>query len=475
MAIDPSNERAEKIIGSAQFEHLVQGFESVSGLKLHVYTVDSMPLTVPVDPPHYCQLLQSAMECPLFFEPRYHRARVPELRSTCAGLGHVVIPVIDADGVQLANLVTGPARFGPVDLDALAPLSFKLRVFPDELVTHAETVPLVEPERVMLAAQALFAAVRELATGEVPGARALSRLTKVLSQAEPEEVPTVLAAAAREFTGAEFAYVRLLDDGGNSIAEESTLTSRMEWWRVLQGTAEWAIHANRPMEVADVAESPWCRHLAGSVPPPAAVAGMPLLRGDLPIGAIVVGGADRSRLAEWSSALGVLTTSAADAIVLARRLLQVGGSMVDAASGAYSLRFLEELLEKEISRAGRHQHDLSVVLFHIVNLDDLIEKMGSQAAEVALAQLADLLRGKTRKVNSLARINDCDFALVIPEAGPEVAERIAVELRDLVRSAAITTGIGGAGDRVRFNLEARTLTNPRQVRSVIEGLVASPN
>lgn len=475
MAIDPVNERSERIIGSAQFEHLVLGFESATGLKLHVYTVESMPLTIPVDPKPFCQALQSAMECPLFFDPRYHRARTPELRDTCGGLGHVVIPVIDADGVQLANMVSDPARFGPVDMDKLTQLSFKLRVFPDELVAHAEEVLLVEPERVMLTAQALFAAVRELATGEVPGARALSRLTRLLSQAEPEDVPRVLAGAALEFTDADFAYVRLLDDGGTTIAEESTLASRQEWWRVLQGTGEWAIRANRPMEVADVAESAWCRHLAASVPPPAAVAGMPLLRGEDIIGALVVGGADRSRLGEWSAALGVLTTSAADAIVLARRLLQVGGSMVDAASGAYSLRFLEELLEKEISRAGRHQHDLSVVLFHIENLEELIQNMGPQAAEVALSQLAELLRGKTRKVNSLARINDSDFALVIPEAGPEVAERIALELSSFVRSASITTGPGGLGDKVRFNLEARTLTNPRQVRSVLEELLASPN
>lgn len=475
MAIEPGNARSEKIIGSAQFEHLVLGFESATGLKLNVYTLESMPLTIPVDQRHFCQALQSAMECPLFFEPRYHRARAPELRDTCAGLGHVVIPVIDADGVQLANMVSDPARFGPVDMDMLTQLSFKLRVFPDELVAYAEDVPLVEPERVMLSAQALFAAVRELATGEVPGARALSRLTRLLSQAEPEDVPQVLAGAALEFADAEFAYVRLLDDSGATIAEESTLASRQEWWRVLQGTAEWAIRANRSMEVADVAESAWCRHLAASVPPPAAVTGMPLLRGEELIGALVVGGADRSRLGEWSAALGVLTTSAADAIVLARRLLQVGGSMVDPASGAYSLRFLEELLEKEISRAGRHQHDLSVVLFHIANLEELIQNMGPHAAEVALSQLADLLRGKTRKVNSLARINVSDFALVIPEAGPEVAERIARELSSFVRSASITTGAGGLGDTVRFNLEARTLTNPRQVRTVLDELLASPN
>ncbi|MDQ6746551.1 MAG: diguanylate cyclase [Candidatus Dormibacteraeota bacterium] len=466
---------AEKILNSPPFEHLVQGFEFASGLRLHAYSLDAVPLTVPVDPPPFCQALQSTMDCPLFFEPRYHRARLPELRATCGGLGHVVVPVLDADGNQLANLVSDPARFGPVDMDAIARLSYKLRVFPDELAAHAETVPLVEPERVMLSARALFDAVRELATGEVPGARVLSRVTRLLARAEPEEVPMVLAQAALEFAGAEFAYVRMLDDAGIMIAEESTLTARAEWWKVLQGTAEWVVHAGKAVDIPDVSESAWCRHLAGMVPPPAAMVGMPLMKAEVAFGALVVGGADRARLAEWGAALGILTTSSTDAILLARRLLQSGGAMVDPASGAYSLRFLEELLEKEISRAGRHQHDLSVVLFHIANLDELISRLGSQAAELALAQLTEVLRGKTRKVNSLARINGSDFALVIPEAGPEIAERIAGELTAAAGQAAITTGVDGHAGSVRFNLQSRTVSNPSQVRSVLEEYVSSPN
>jgi len=475
MVMGAGTERAEELINTAQFGHLVQGFETATGLKLHTYTLAAVPLTVPLEPPRFCQLLQAGMVCPVFFDPTYHRAMRPELRRTCAGLGHVVVPIIDVDGTQLANLVSDPARFGPVDMEAITELSFELKVFPDELAGEAEVVTLVDPERTMLAAQSLFSALRELAAGEVVGARALSGLTRVLSQAAPEDVPAVLVNAAREFTGAEFAFVRLLDDAGGVLAEASTVATHAPWGRVLQGTAEWVLRAGRAVDLADVAESAWCRHLAGAVPPPAAVSGMPLLNGATTYGALIVGGADRARLGEWSSALGVLTTSAADGLVLARRLMQSGGGMVDATTGAYSLRFLEELLEKEISRAGRHQHELSVVLLHIANHADLISTLGADAAETALGQLAEMLRGQTRKVNSLARINDSDFALVIPEAGLEVATRIAGELSSFARAAAISLdGPGGRGG-VHFNLEARALANPRQVSSVLAELVASPN
>lgn len=475
MAIGVGTERAEELINTAQFGHLIQGFETATGLKLHAYTLSAGPLTMPLDPPRFCQLLQSGMECPLFFDPAYHRAQRPELRRTCGGVGHVVIPVIDADGTQVANLVSDPARVGPVDMEAITDLSFKLKVFPDELAGEAEGVTLADPERTMLAAQSLFAALKELAAGEVVGARALSGLTRMLSQADPEDVPAVLVGAALEFTGAEFAFVRLLDDAGATLAEESSLAARQEWWRVLQGTAEWVVRAGKAVDLADVSLSAWCRHLAGSVPPPAAVAGMPLMNGTATYGALVVGGADRARLGEWSAALGVLTTSAADGLVLARKLMQSGGAMVDPTTGAYSLRFLEELLEKEISRAGRHQHELSVVLLHIANHADLVSTLGAEVAETALAQLAEMLRNKTRKVNSLARINGSDFALVIPEAGIEVATRIAGELSTFARSAGISVEGPGAPRGVHFNMEARAVTNPRQVSSVLAELVASPN
>ncbi|GAC1330780.1 MAG: hypothetical protein NVSMB17_08420 [Candidatus Dormibacteria bacterium] len=467
-------ERTEELINSAQFGHLVQGFETATGLRLHAYTLAAVPLTVPVEPPHFCQLLQSGMACPLFFDPTYHVALGPELRRTCGGAGHVVVPVIDADGTQLANLVSDPARFGPVDMEAITDLSFRLKIFPDQLAGAAETVSLREPERTMLAAQSLFSALRELTAGEVAGARALSGLARALSQAAPDDVPAVLVGATLEFTGAEFAFVKLLDDRGQLLAEDSSLAARREWWQVLQGTAEWVVRAGRAVDIPDVSESGWCRHLAGAIPPPAAVAGMPLLNGSTTYGALVVGGTDRSQLGAWSSALGVLTTSGADGLVLARRLMQSGGSLVDAGTGAYSLRFLEELLEKEISRAGRHQHDLSVVLLHIANHAELIASLGADAAESALARLAELLRGKTRKVNSLARINGSDFALVIPEAGLEVATRIAGELSSFARTATISLDGAGTGP-LRFNMEARAVTNPRQVSSVLGDLVTSPN
>ena len=203
---------------------------------------------------------------------------------------------------------------------------------------------------------------------------------------------------------------------------------------------------------------------------------MPLVSREGVYGGIVVAGANQAKLVEWSAALAVLTQAAGDALVLARRLVQVGeGVMVDRQSGAYNLCFLEELLEKEISRAIRHNHQLSLVLFHLANYADLLSSVGDQSAESVLGQMVELIRSKTRKVNSLARVNETDFCLVIPEAAQEVAEKIAAELSSLAQSTDYLAEVNGSTSPIRVALQTRTVANPSAVDAALESLVPSLN
>src|SRR5205814_1904934 len=106
---------------------------------LHAFNLQAVPLTVPFELPPYCQALHAGLDCPLYFDPHFHHADGPETRETCAGLGHVVIPVMDREGTQVANLVSQPCRFGPIDLEELSAKAFKLKVFPDDLIAQAES------------------------------------------------------------------------------------------------------------------------------------------------------------------------------------------------------------------------------------------------------------------------------------------------------------------------------------------------
>ncbi|MEA2645717.1 MAG: hypothetical protein QOE92_800 [Chloroflexota bacterium] len=468
---DPAEEALGALLESPQYRHLVQGFKNATGLDLHAYSLAAVPVTVPFDPPQYCQTLQSGMDCPLYFDPRYHYATAPEVRDTCGGLGHAVVPVIGPDGRQVANLVTATARFGPVDMEAITERSFKLKVFPDELAAQAEAVPMVARERLLFAAQILFAGMHELAAGRAQGAGSMELIIRHVAGASLETVPQAILDAVSEVSGAEFAYIQLLDDAGGEVAEASNLKVEEGWWRILQGTAQWAVAAGTEIEIPDVSASAWCRHLAGSTPPPAAIYGAPLTYGDRVFGALVVGGTDTSRLEEWHAALAVLAETGAGALFVARRLVEMGdGDMVDHSTGAYNTHFLEELLEKEISRAGRHHHELSVVIFRLDNYADLVTRLGDRVAQEVLSRMVEQMRSKTRKVNSLARVGEAEFALVIPEADREVAERVAEQLRTVAQASDLP---GSASDPdLRLALRSRTVSNPTGVDAALQSLAS---
>jgi diguanylate cyclase (GGDEF)-like protein len=332
---------------------------------------------------------------------------------------------------------------------------------------------MVSRERLLFAAQILFAGLHELAGGEAQRAGSLELLIRKAAAAAADEIPNAIVDTVIDFTGAEFAYIALLDDIGVPIAEASTLKSRAEWWRILSGMGQWVVHAEEAIEIPNVSESAWCRHLAGSPPPPAAVFGAPLMVGDRVFGAVVIGGAEMERLEHWRNSLTLFTDTTADAMLLCRRLLETGeGDMIDRYSGTYNLRFLEELLEKEISRAGRHNHELSVVLFRLINYPELIKELGPRAAEQVLVQMAELLRNNTRKVNSLARVGEAAFALVIPEADQIVAQRIADELRTLAQSATLGGGDASGKPAIKLMLRTRTVSNPSAVETALDNLVS---
>lgn len=472
----PTLGAAEELITSTEFQHLVHGFEKACGLKLHAYTVTAVPLDVPFDPPAFCQSLQAGMDCPLYFDPVYHTCDRPELRPSCAGLGHVVIPVKALDGNPLLTLVSQPLRLGPVDMEEISTESFRLKVFPDTLAGQAEAVKLAAKERIEFASQIVFAGMQDLVAGQTGQAGAVGLIIgKIADANDADEVPDAILAAALEFCEAEFAYINLVGAHGG-VVESGNVDTREPWYRILQGLGQWVVYAGEMVDLPDVRGSAWSQHLARDVPPPGALVGMPLSSNGTVYGTIVVGGPKRGRLAEWTAKLAMFTQAGGDALVLARRLVEVGdGSMVDGSTGAYNLRFLEDLLEKEISRAGRHHHHLTLVLFHLDNHAELLSRLGNKRSELILGQMVERMRSRTRKVNSLARVNETDFCLVIPEAAEDVAEKIADELTTLAQSAEYMTDLNGGKGKIRVSLQTRTVANPPAVDVALQSLAHPPN
>jgi diguanylate cyclase (GGDEF)-like protein len=96
---------------------------------------------------------------------------------------------------------------------------------------------------------------------------------------------------------------------------------------------------------------------------------------------------------------------------------------------------LQERLEEEINRAGRHGTPLSCLLVTIGNLEELSREHGSELSEQTFAYVGGALRRQLRRFDRIGRPSDSELLVVLPGAdGPRgeiVARRVLERLRTI--------------------------------------------
>jgi diguanylate cyclase (GGDEF)-like protein len=95
-------------------------------------------------------------------------------------------------------------------------------------------------------------------------------------------------------------------------------------------------------------------------------------------------------------------------------------------------RYLLEFLEREMGRCHRYNRALSLIMFDIDHFKNINDTNGHIAGDYVLRELAVLIKQRIRKEECFARFGGEEFAIVIPESGPENARRFAEKLRKLV-------------------------------------------
>ncbi|HYM49097.1 MAG TPA: diguanylate cyclase [Candidatus Limnocylindrales bacterium] len=430
------------LIQSPEFTRLVQRFESSTGQRLQVFDLQGKPLTPVEDYPRYCRLLQERKACPLYFDPEFLRRPSEGMAVCCAGVGHFVAPIRDEKEEQVGAVVSPAVKFAPNAVEPLAELAFKLKVFPDELIQAADAVQAVDAEKLLGAGELAAVGLNLLAEMQARErvGHALRRLQSQIAESNSQMLAQHLVEAALYLTRGDYGLVLLLDDNGSDLAsgfDQPVPDHLVEAKRRLTaGIAEWVRHADRTVTVPDVGKSAWCRYLTDDEVQVGSIIGVPIpvAATGATYGAIVVGW-DRPRedLNEPMSLLSDFIGEGLYAIVMGRKLIQAEQlALLDTQSGAYSARYLEELLDREISRAARFNHPLAIVLVEVDGYEVLRGKYGEAGLARVLRELVALVRAKTRKVNTFARIQDGRFCLVIPEAAREVAVTLGQRLKQAI-------------------------------------------
>lgn len=107
-------------------------------------------------------------------------------------------------------------------------------------------------------------------------------------------------------------------------------------------------------------------------------------------------------------------------------------TIVDGLTQINNKRYLYEALEREITRARRHDRPLAVLMFDIDFFKRVNDHYGHLAGDYVLRALADAVKLRIRRDEVFARYGGEEFVIVLPETTLEGAQALAESLREKI-------------------------------------------
>lgn len=105
-------------------------------------------------------------------------------------------------------------------------------------------------------------------------------------------------------------------------------------------------------------------------------------------------------------------------------------ALTDSLTGLANYRTLVNTLQNELDRSRRTSRPFAVVLFDLDGLKSVNDQFGHLVGTRAICRLANVLRMHCRSTDTASRYGGDEFALVLPEASAEAAERVAGRVRE---------------------------------------------
>jgi diguanylate cyclase (GGDEF)-like protein len=140
--------------------------------------------------------------------------------------------------------------------------------------------------------------------------------------------------------------------------------------------------------------------------------------------------------------------------------------LTDPLSGCFNRRGLNQLAEREVSRAVRRKLQIAVLAIDVDHFKAINDEFGHLTGDEVIREVGALLRETAREVDVVARVGGEEFTIIAPDSNDEgamiLAERVmqafrAHRFRSLPPDRRITTSVGVAAAPARDDEIAKTL------------------
>ena len=205
-----------------------------------------------------------------------------------------------------------------------------------------------------------------------------------------------------------------------------------------EGLAGAVMEAERPL----LAPADGHRPAAPEPVRPTALA-VPLARAGSVIGVLALYGRDEGRFSRDDlatlSSFASQASVAIDNVYLHQETERL--ATIDPLTGAWNRRYLDDTLAKEVERAQRFGHPLSLLMLDVDRFKRINDRLGHQVGDEVLAEIARRISRSIRsQIDTLARFGGEEFTILLPETGHAGARTVANKVLRVVRDAPFDAG-----------------------------------
>jgi diguanylate cyclase (GGDEF)-like protein len=119
-------------------------------------------------------------------------------------------------------------------------------------------------------------------------------------------------------------------------------------------------------------------------------------------------------------------------------------AVTDPLTGLWNRRYMAEMLDREVARALRFGHAISLIIIDIDDFKKINDKQGHLQGDIVLEAVSDVVRERTRSIDVAARYGGDELALILVETDLDGATALAERLADRMRESEVPLRDGGS-------------------------------